>query len=108
MLLQKQEPVMPSKPDAAPGPIRVWDPDVLIFQWLLVASIPLVFLSPYEEGAFSVWHIPTGWAAALLIALRLVRGFVGGEHARFIRFIRPAQIVPHCSRSNHFWLWRCQ
>jgi cytochrome b len=86
---------MPNKPDAAPRLIRVWDPGVRIFHWLLVASIALAFLSSEEESAFSVWHIPIGWAAALLIVFRLVWGFVGGEHARFASFIRPTQIAPH-------------
>ena len=86
---------MPDTPNAAPSLIRVWDPGVRIFHWFLVIAIALAFLSSEEESAFAEWHIPIGWVAALLIAFRLVWGFVGGEHARFANFIRPSQIVPH-------------
>ena len=75
--------------------IRVWDPGVRIFHWLLAAAIALAFLSSEEESAFADWHIPLGWFAALLIVFRLVWGFVGGEHARFANFIRPSQVGAH-------------
>lgn len=79
---------------AKPRLIRVWDPGVRLFHWLLVVTIALAFLSSEEESALSDWHIPIGWCAALLIAFRLVWGFVGGEHARFANFIRPSQVAP--------------
>jgi len=33
--------------------------------------------------------------AALLITFRLVWGVFGGEHARFVNFVRPSGIIPH-------------
>lgn len=78
-----------------PSTIRVWDPGVRLFHWLLAGSIALAFLSSEEDSALSVWHIPAGWVAAVLIAFRLVWGFVGGEHARFAAFIRPAALGEH-------------
>lgn len=75
--------------------IRVWDPGVRIFHWLLVVSIVLTFLSSEEDSPLSAWHIPAGWVAAVLIAFRLVWGFVGGEHARFAAFLQPAAIGRH-------------
>ena len=63
--------------NASPRLIRVWDPGVRIFHWLLVIAVALTFLSSEEEGAFSAWHIPIGWACALLIVFRLVWGIVG-------------------------------
>lgn len=85
---------MPTTP-VQPRLIRVWDPGVRIFHWLLVAAIALAFLSSEEDNPLSAWHMPAGWVAAVLIAFRLVWGFVGGEHARFANFVRPSQIVPH-------------
>lgn len=75
--------------------IRVWDSGVRIFHWLLVIAIAVAFLSSEEDTALAAWHLPIGWAAALLIAFRLVWGFVGGEHARFASFVRPSQIGVH-------------
>lgn len=75
--------------------IRVWDLPVRLFHWLLVATILVAFLSAEEESGFSAWHIPAGWIAAMLIAFRLVWGFVGGEHARFAAFLKPGRIGHH-------------
>lgn len=86
---------MPRTRTPTPPTIRVWDPGVRIFHWLLVVSIALAFLSSEEDGPLSVWHIPAGWVASLLIVFRLVWGIVGGEHARFVAFLRPANIGHH-------------
>lgn len=75
--------------------IRVWDIPVRVFHWLLVATILLTFLSSEEDSALAPWHVPAGWIAALLIAFRLMWGFVGGEHARFADFLKPGQIAHH-------------
>lgn len=83
------------KANATAPTIRVWDPGVRIFHWLLVIAVALAFLSSEEDSALAIWHMPIGWTAALLIAFRLVWGFVGGEHARFASFVRPSQIGMH-------------
>ncbi len=75
--------------------IRVWDLPVRLFHWLLVATILIAFLSSEEDSALAPWHVPAGWVAAILIAFRLVWGFVGGEHARFTDFLKPGQIAHH-------------
>lgn len=75
--------------------IRVWDLPVRLFHWLLVATILFAFLSAEEESLLSAWHIPAGWVAAVLIAFRLLWGFIGGEHARFANFLKPGKIAHH-------------
>jgi cytochrome b len=84
-----------SVPSVAAANIRVWDLPTRLFHWLLVAAVALAFLSSEEDSALAVWHQAAGWVAALLIVFRLVWGFVGGEHARFMDFLRPGQIGPH-------------
>lgn len=86
---------MPDAPSTPPRLIRVWDPGVRVFHWGLVVAVALAFLSSEEESALAVWHIPIGYVAAMLIAFRLVWGFVGGEHARFANFVRPSQLGAH-------------
>ena len=78
-----------------PATVRVWDLPVRLFHWLLVATILVAFLSSEEDSALAPWHIPTGWVAAVLIAFRLVWGLVGGEHARFVNFLKPGRIAHH-------------
>ena len=77
--------------------IRVWDWPLRLFHWLLVFAIAVAFLSSEEDSALNQWHVLSGWVAAVLIAFRLVWGFVGGEHSRFTDFIRPARIAEHIS-----------
>lgn len=75
--------------------VRIWDLPVRLFHWLLVATILVAFLSSEEDSAVARWHVPAGWVAAVLIAFRLVWGLVGGEHARFVNFLKPGQIAHH-------------
>lgn len=79
----------------ANGSVRVWDLPTRLFHWLLVAAIAVAFLSSDEDSALTPWHQAAGWAAALLIAFRLVWGFLGGEHARFADFLRPGRLRAH-------------
>lgn len=74
--------------------IRVWDLPVRLFHWSLVFVILVAFLSS-EEGPLAPWHVPAGWVAAVLIAFRLLWGIIGGEHARFADFLKPAEVAHH-------------
>ncbi|GAB4223683.1 MAG: cytochrome b/b6 domain-containing protein [Kiloniellaceae bacterium] len=72
----------------APGgeaSIRVWDPLVRIFHWSLVASFAVAWISADEWDDLHIW---AGYAAAGLIAFRLVWGLVGPRYARFSQFLR--------------------
>ena len=75
--------------------IKVWDLPLRLFHWTLVVAIAVAFLSAEEDSALNDWHILSGWVAAILIAFRLIWGFVGGEHSRFSDFIRPSRIPDH-------------
>ena len=75
--------------------LTVWDLPLRLFHWLLVASIAIAFLSSDEDSAMAHWHIAAGWVAAVLIVFRLVWGVVGGEHSRFVNFIRPSHAFAH-------------
>lgn len=88
--MNAQTPSLSNKPT-----FTVWDIPLRLFHWLLVASIAVAFLSSEGEGPLAGWHMASGWAAAVLIVFRLVWGFVGGEHARFAGFIRPAHAFSH-------------
>jgi cytochrome b len=75
--------------------LKVWDVPLRLFHWLLVAAITVAFLSSEGDSPIAAWHIAAGWAAAVLIVFRLVWGFIGGEHARFVNFVRPSRIAGH-------------
>jgi cytochrome b len=69
--------------------IRVWDPFVRIFHWLL-AAIVLIDWATDEPLWMHTW---LGYLAALLVVLRVIWGFIGTEQARFINFVRGPKLV---------------
>jgi cytochrome b len=77
--------------------VVVWDPVLRLFHWLLVIGIALAFLSSEEDSPLAPWHVATGWSIAILLAIRCTWGVVGGEHARFARFVKPAALGAHCA-----------
>lgn len=72
---------------------RVWDPLVRLFHWSLVASFVVAWLTRHSSE--DVHHF-AGYAAAGLIAIRLVWGFLGTRYARFSQFVRhPMTVVQY-------------
>ncbi|MGP3698024.1 cytochrome b/b6 domain-containing protein [Rhodobacter sp. NSM] len=65
--------------------IRVWDPVVRFFHWALAACFALAWLTAEEAQGVHEW---LGYAAAALVALRLVWGLTGSHYARFAQFVR--------------------
>lgn len=65
--------------------VRVWDPLVRIFHWSLAAGFLVAWLSAEEWEALHLW---AGYAAAGLVAFRLLWGLVGPRSARFGQFVK--------------------
>lgn len=78
-----------------PARVDVWDLPLRLFHWLLVLAIAVAFLSSEEDSPLNQWHVLAGWVAGILVVFRLVWGFVGGEHSRFVDFVRPSRIKEH-------------
>lgn len=70
--------------------VRVWDPLVRVFHWGLVAAFALAWITGDEAQDLHNW---AGYAAAALIAVRIVWGFVGSPYARFSQFVRGPGVV---------------
>jgi cytochrome b len=82
------------------GPqIRVWDPFVRVFHWLLAGAVLIAWAS--DEP---LWlHTSLGYVAAALVVLRVIWGFIGSEHARFVSFIRgPRQVFEYLAGMIRF------
>ncbi len=66
--------------------IKVWDPFVRIFHWTLVAGVIEQLIT---AGSFNNIHVKMGYVLILLVLARVVWGFIGTRHARFVDFIYP-------------------
>ncbi|OYX79776.1 MAG: cytochrome B [Bradyrhizobium sp. 35-63-5] len=77
-------------PATVAATVKVWDPFVRLFHW----SLASLFLIAYLTGdAIEKVHIAAGYTIGGLIALRIIWGFVGPKHARFVNFVRSPQVV---------------
>lgn len=72
---------------------RVWDLPTRVFHWALALCVFGSFITAKVGGNAMVWHGRFGVTVAGLLAFRLVWGFIGSTHARFVQFVRgPAAI----------------
>jgi cytochrome b len=89
--------------------VKVWDPVVRSFHWLLV----LAFAGAWGLGEWGpnqmTWHFYFGYAIAGLVSVRLVWGFVGTRNARFTSFLfGPGKVIAYLrhlpSREPSNWI----
>jgi cytochrome b len=66
----------------------VWDLPLRATHWLLVLAIAGSWATHYAGIEWFAWHRRFGYAALVLVAFRIVWGFVGTRHARFASFVR--------------------
>lgn len=75
--------------------IKVWDPAVRLFHWLLVVLFAVAYLSEDAESL----HVYAGYGVLGLIGFRLVWGFIGTRYARFADFIYGPSAVARYARA---------
>lgn len=73
--------------------ILVWDVPVRLAHWLLVLAVAGSWLTHYGGAAWFGWHRRFGYAVLLIVAFRIVWGFVGTPPARFAAFVRGPRAV---------------
>ena len=75
--------------------IRIWDLPIRLFHWLLLAGIILSFVTVKVGGNAMSWHALSGYCVLSLIIFRIIWGFVGSYHARFIHFVPSPKGLTH-------------
>ena len=76
------------------APVRVWDPYVRAFHWLLVIGIAASWIS--GENGWMETHYQIGLAVGGLVIFRILWGLVGSRTARFSHFIKgPGAVIAY-------------
>ena len=76
--------------------IKVWDVFIRITHWTLVVAIVLAYFS---HGGLLSLHRIAGYTVLALVLARVVWGFIGGEHARFVNFVpTPPRLTRYLGR----------
>lgn len=65
--------------------VKVWDFFVRILHWSLVGGVFGAWIT--REGD-DILHVQFGYLVLGIVALRIIWGFVGFRHARFVDFVR--------------------
>jgi cytochrome b len=76
--------------------IRVWDPLVRAFHWMLALSFAVAWFSSEHSGRL---HELAGYAAGVLVLARVAWGYFGSRYARFSQFMQPPAAVAAYLRS---------
>ncbi|WP_282602238.1 cytochrome b/b6 domain-containing protein [Paracoccus sp. PARArs4] len=81
--------------------VRVWDPALRAFHWLLATLVIANWLlGKFGPGVMTI-HFWLGYAILALLGFRVVWGFVGPKHARFRNFLRGPRAVISYLRHLH-------
>jgi len=77
----------------------IWDLPLRLCHWSLVLAVLGCWVT-YRIGieAFN-WHVWCGYAVLVLAAFRVVWGFAGPRHARFVNFVRGPAAIGRYARS---------
>ena len=79
----------------------VWDLPVRIIHWSLLLAVVGAWLTRELEGDWFVWHTRCGYAVFVLVVTRILWGFLGTRHARFVHFVRgPRGVIDYLKGSS--------
>ena len=66
----------------------VWDLPLRLFHWALVALAVFSYATAKLGGAWTEWHMRSGYSILALLLFRIAWGFAGSGTARFATFVR--------------------
>lgn len=73
--------------------VRVWDPLIRLFHWMLVVGFAVAYVT---EDEWRTLHVQAGYLILLLLVFRLIWGVAGTRYARFSSFFcRPSTVLDH-------------
>ena len=77
--------------------VQVWDLPLRVFHWALVLAIAGAYVTAEFGGSdWADWHGRIGAFVLALLVFRIVWGFIGTQHARFVSFApTPGRVVAY-------------
>ncbi|MGZ5077356.1 MAG: cytochrome b/b6 domain-containing protein [Methylobacter sp.] len=66
--------------------IHIWDLPLRLFHWLLAIAVAAAYVTAKIGGSLIDWHGRIGLFILGLLVFRILWGFVGSTHARFLTF----------------------
>jgi cytochrome b len=73
--------------------VRIWDPVVRVAHWTVAVGF---FTAYFTEDDALTLHVWAGYVVGIVVALRVLWGFVGPKHARFVDFVyRPGEVLSY-------------
>lgn len=87
--------------------VPVWDLATRIFHWALAVCVGVALIVEPEQGSGFTVHTTAGYLALLLVAFRVVWGFLGSRHSRFSDFLyAPAKVLDFALQHLRFKVTR--
>jgi cytochrome b len=78
---------------STPDSRLVWDLPLRMTHWALVLAVAGCWATHYAGVEWFTWHRRLGYTVLVLVAFRVVWGFVGTRHARFASFVRGPRML---------------
>jgi cytochrome b len=72
---------------------KIWDAPVRLFHAALVLAVVGAFVTNRLGVAYFKYHLLCGYAVIMLVAFRILWGFVGTQHARFSSFVKGPRAI---------------
>ncbi|TRX01628.1 cytochrome b/b6 domain-containing protein [Candidatus Methylobacter oryzae] len=76
--------------------IHIWDLPLRLFHWLLAVAVAAAYITAKIGGSLIDWHGRIGIFILGLLVFRVLWGFVGSTHARFLTFFpTPSKLLAY-------------
>jgi len=73
--------------------VAVWDLPTRLFHWVLAVLVINCVVTAKIGGNFMTYHMYSGYLVLTFLFFRLIWGFWGGYHSKFVNFVRGPSIV---------------
>jgi len=81
--------------------VLIWDLPLRLFHWCLVVTIFGAWYTSDQDNNLIDYHLIFGYVALGLIAFRIIWGFLGTTHAKFVNFIpTPKKLLRYVKPQN--------